>query len=103
MGDRPIAGPVPTQGNTTEENVDMRGPFAKFVDSSYYSDSEFCGGVLTDSFWKYLLWQAMHFLQRSTNFSKNVLQTIHYFEISCLGAPFSWLEKPRNRMGRDLN
>jgi hypothetical protein len=23
--------------------------------------------------------------------------------ISCLGAPFSWLEKPRNRKGRDLN
>jgi hypothetical protein len=31
---------------------------------------------------------------------ENVLQT---FEISCLGAPFSWLEKPRNRMGRDLD
>jgi hypothetical protein len=24
-------------------------------------------------------------------------------EVSCLGAPYSWLEKPRNRMGRDLN
>jgi hypothetical protein len=34
---------------------------------------------------------------------ENVLQTVHNFEISCLGAPFSWLEKPRNRMGRDLN
>jgi hypothetical protein len=30
---------------------------------------------------------------------ENVLQT----EISCLGAPFSWLEKPRNRKGRDLD
>jgi hypothetical protein len=30
---------------------------------------------------------------------KNVLQTIGHFEISCLGAPFSWLEKPRNYMG----
>jgi hypothetical protein len=30
---------------------------------------------------------------------ENVLQTIDHFEISCLGAPFSWLEKPRNRMG----
>jgi hypothetical protein len=29
----------------------------------------------------------------------NVLQTVDRFEISCLGAPFSWLEKPRNRMG----
>jgi hypothetical protein len=34
---------------------------------------------------------------------ENVLQTVDQFEISCLGAPFSWLEKPRNRMGRDLD
>jgi hypothetical protein len=33
---------------------------------------------------------------------ENVLQTAEHFEISCLGAPFSWLEKPRNRMERDL-
>jgi hypothetical protein len=30
---------------------------------------------------------------------ENVLQTVDHFEISCLGAPFSWLEKPRNRTG----
>jgi hypothetical protein len=34
---------------------------------------------------------------------ENVLQTVDHFEVSCLGAPFSWLEKPRNRMGRDLD
>jgi hypothetical protein len=34
---------------------------------------------------------------------ENVLQTVDHFEISCLGAPFSWLEKPRDRMGRDLD
>jgi hypothetical protein len=34
---------------------------------------------------------------------ENVLQTVDHFEISGLGAPFSWLEKPRNRMGRDLD
>jgi hypothetical protein len=34
---------------------------------------------------------------------ENVLQTARHFEISCLGAPFLWLEKPRNRMERDLN
>jgi hypothetical protein len=34
---------------------------------------------------------------------ENMLQTIEPFEISCLGAHFSWLEKPRNRMGQDLN
>jgi hypothetical protein len=33
---------------------------------------------------------------------ENVLQTVDHFEMSCLGVPFSWLEKPRNRMGRDL-
>jgi hypothetical protein len=34
---------------------------------------------------------------------ENELQTVDHFEISCLGASFSWLEKPRNRMGRDLD
>jgi hypothetical protein len=34
---------------------------------------------------------------------ENVLQTVDHIEISCLGSPFSWLEKPRNRMGRDLD
>jgi hypothetical protein len=30
---------------------------------------------------------------------ENVLHTVDHFEISCLRAPFSWLEKPRNGMG----
>jgi hypothetical protein len=34
---------------------------------------------------------------------ENVLQTVDHFEISFFGTPFSWLEKPRNRMERDLN
>jgi hypothetical protein len=34
---------------------------------------------------------------------ENVLQTVDHFEISCLRAPFSWSEEPRNRMGRDLD
>jgi hypothetical protein len=34
---------------------------------------------------------------------ENGLQTVGYFEISCFGAPFSWLKKPRNRPGGDLN
>jgi hypothetical protein len=33
---------------------------------------------------------------------ENVLQTTDHFKI-CLGAPFSWLEKPRNHMGQDLD
>jgi hypothetical protein len=48
----------------------LRGPFAKFVDSPYYSKSELCGGAATVSFSKYLPWQAMYFLQRSIHFSK---------------------------------
>jgi hypothetical protein len=32
-----------------------------------------------------------------------VLQTVDHFGISFLGAPFSWLEKSRNRMGWDLD
>jgi hypothetical protein len=34
---------------------------------------------------------------------ENMLQTVDHFEISFLGAPFSWLEKPRNCMGQDLD
>jgi hypothetical protein len=33
---------------------------------------------------------------------KNVLQTFDHFEISWLWATFSWLKRPRNRMGRGL-
>jgi hypothetical protein len=40
------------------------------VDSHYYSDSELRGGAVTVPFSKYLPWQAIHFLQRSTHFSK---------------------------------
>jgi hypothetical protein len=43
------------------------------VDSPYYSQSELCGGTVTVSFSKYLPWQAMHFLQRSTHLSKTWL------------------------------
>jgi hypothetical protein len=34
---------------------------------------------------------------------ENLMQTVDHFEISCLGAPLSWVEKPRNRMRRDLD
>jgi hypothetical protein len=37
---------------------------------TYYYESELCRGAVTVSFLKYLRWQAMHFLQRSTHFSK---------------------------------
>jgi hypothetical protein len=85
-----------------QPDIQSREPFAKFVDSPYYSESELCGGAVTVSFSKYLPRQAMHFLQRSTRHSKTCC-TVNHFEISCLGAPFSWLEKPMNRIGRDLD
>jgi hypothetical protein len=68
----------------------LRGTFEMFVDSPYYllQVGTFCGGALLATLHPLL---------------ENVLQTVDYFEISCLGAPFSWLEKPRNRMGRDLD
>jgi hypothetical protein len=34
---------------------------------------------------------------------ENLVQTVDHFEISCVGAPFSWLEKPRNLMDRVLD
>jgi hypothetical protein len=36
---------------------------------------------------------------------ENVLQAVDQFEISCIGTPFPWLEKKknRNRMGRDVD
>jgi len=51
----------------------LRGPFEKFVGSPYYFDyfeSELCGSAVTVPSLKYLPWQAMHFLQRSTHFSQ---------------------------------
>jgi hypothetical protein len=30
--------------------AEQRGPFEKFVDSPYYSESEICGGAVTVSF-----------------------------------------------------
>jgi hypothetical protein len=50
--------------------IQNRGPFAKFVDSLYYFQSELCGDAVTVSFSMYLPWQAIYFLQRSTHFSK---------------------------------
>jgi hypothetical protein len=48
----------------------LRGPFEKFADSPYYSESELFGGAVMVSSSKYLPWQTLHFLRRSTHFSK---------------------------------
>jgi hypothetical protein len=58
---------------------------------------------VTVSFSKYVLWQAIHFLQRSTHISKTCCRPLITSKFFCHGAPFSWLEKPINRMGRDLD
>jgi hypothetical protein len=58
------------QSRVERRDVHIRGPFEKFEDSPYYSESELCGGAVTVSFSKYLSWQVMHFLQHSTLFSK---------------------------------
>jgi hypothetical protein len=63
------------------QSILIRWPFAKVVDSPYYL----------------LLLASLHPLL------ENVLQTVDHFQISCLGAPFSWLEKTKNCMKRDLN
>jgi hypothetical protein len=34
---------------------------------------------------------------------ENLMQTVDQFEISCLGAPFSWWKSPEIAWGRDLN
>jgi hypothetical protein len=48
--------------------VDIWRTYEKFVDSPYYSELELCGGVVMVSFFNYVPWQVMHFLQCSTHF-----------------------------------
>jgi hypothetical protein len=57
-------------------------PFAKFVDSPYYSESEHCGGAVSPLANDALLTTLHPLLE-------NVLQTVDHFEISYLGAPFA--------------
>jgi hypothetical protein len=81
--------------------IKLRGPFEKFVNSLLrvgtlwrYGDGLF---VEVPPLASDALLTTLHPLL------ENVLQIVDHLEISCLGAPFSWLEKPRNRMGRDLD
>jgi hypothetical protein len=82
----------------------IRGPLAKFVDSPYYSQSELRLCRWGDGLFFQVPPLASDALLTTLHpLLENVLQTVDHFEISCLRAPFSWLEKPRNRMGRDLD
>jgi hypothetical protein len=80
----------------------VRGPCEKFVDSPYYSDSELCGGAVT-VFFEVPPLASDALLTTLHPILENLLQAVDHFGISCLGTPFSGLEKPRNRMERDLN
>jgi hypothetical protein len=78
---------------------EIRGPFAKFVDSPYYSESELCGGAVTASFSKYFPWQAMRFLQRSTHFSKTCCRTLITSKFLALELPFHGWKNPEIAWG----
>jgi hypothetical protein len=82
--------------------VYIQRPHEKFVDLPYYSELELHGGVVTVSFSKPPLANDA-LLTTLHPLLKNMLQTINHFEISCLGAPLSRLEKPTNHMGQDLD
>jgi hypothetical protein len=81
----------------------MRWPFEKFVDSPYYSESELSGGAVTISFSKYLLWQAMHVLQRSTHFSKMCCTPLITSKFLALELPFYGWKSPEIAWCRDLD
>jgi hypothetical protein len=81
----------------------IRGLSTKFMDSLYYSESELCGGAVTSLFFKVSPLASDALLTTLHPVLKNMLQTTDHFEISCLKSSLSWLEKPRNRMGRDLD
>jgi hypothetical protein len=70
------------------------GPFAKFVDSPYYSESELCGGAVTVSFSKYGPWQVMHFLQRSTHFSRTCCRPLITSKFLVSELPFHGWKSP---------
>jgi hypothetical protein len=67
----------------------------KFVDSTYYSKSKLCGGVMTISFSEYLPWQAVHFLKCSTHFSKKCCRPLITSKFLALEFPFHGWKSPK--------
>jgi len=63
--------------------MNIRGPFAKFVDSPYYSESELCGGAVTVSLSKYSLGKRFTSYNAPSTCPKRDADADH-FEISCL-------------------
>jgi hypothetical protein len=80
--------------NSAHCEREIRGPFAKFGTLWRCGDGLFfeVPPLASDE-----LLTTLHPLL------ENVLQTADHFEISCHGAPISWLENPKSLMERDLN
>jgi hypothetical protein len=85
--------------NITYDNI--RWPFEKFVDSLLQVGTLWRWG--DGLFFKIPPLTNDTLLTTLHPLLENVLQTIDHFKMSCLGAPFSWLEKPRNHRERDLD
>jgi hypothetical protein len=77
----------------------IRGPFEEFVDSLYYSESGLRGGAVKVSFTKYLPWQAMHFLQGSTHFSKTCCRPLITSKFLTSELPFHGWKSPEIAWG----
>jgi hypothetical protein len=77
----------------------IRGPFAKFVNSHYYSELELCGGAVTVSFSKYLPWQAMHFIQRHTHLSTTCCRPLITSKFLASEFPFHGWKSPEISWG----
>jgi hypothetical protein len=79
-------------------------PFEKFVDSPYYSESELSEGAVTVSFSKYFHWQAMHFLQHSTHFSKTCCRQLITSKVLASQLPFhGWKSQKSHGARSELN
>jgi hypothetical protein len=61
---------------------------------TYYFDSELFGGVVTVSFSKYFPWQAKHFIQRSTHFSKTCCRPLIISKFLASELPFHGWKSP---------
>jgi hypothetical protein len=69
------------------------------MDSPYYSELELGGGLVTASLLKYLPWQAMHFLQRSTHLSKMCCRLLITSKFLALELPFHGWKSPEIAWG----
>jgi hypothetical protein len=88
---------------TVSAYTHLQWPFVKFVDSPYFSESELCGCAVMVSFSKYLSLGKRCTSYNAPPTSRKRAPDSLSLRNFLLGAPFSSLEKPRYRMGRNLN